>query len=173
MDIIFPRFCLGCQAHLKGSTSWRYFCESCAQDGFVCIEGPACDHCGAPFYGDVQGARTCPKCIELAPAFSQGKALLEFRGLGRALVHGLKYREGRFLLPDIARCAEQSSAFKAFLKDAILVPVPLHSSKWRARGYNQSECIARCWGQIAGGLRVENLLTRSKSTSSQTGLSRE
>ena len=60
-----------------------------------------------------------------------------------------------------------------YIRDAILVPVPLHPVRLRERGFNQSERIAemlaRCSGNTA---RVDRLLVRNKYTTSQTHLNR-
>ncbi|MFC1543019.1 ComF family protein [Candidatus Neomarinimicrobiota bacterium] len=52
-----------------------------------------------------------------------------------------------------------------------LVPVPLHRTKRRERGYNQSAILARTLGQLTGLPVNERLLERYRWTRSQTGLS--
>ena len=49
-----------------------------------------------------------------------------------------------------------------------IIPVPLHSARQRARGFNQAELIARELGRPVN----DKLLRRRKDTPSQTGLSR-
>ena len=49
-----------------------------------------------------------------------------------------------------------------------MVPVPLHRSRARIRGYNQAELIVSRLGRPV----ASNLLCRRKNTPSQTGLSR-
>jgi ComF family protein len=67
-------------------------------------------------------------------------------------------------LGDILRDCLQREAFSGNL----VVPVPLHRSRERIRGFNQAELIA-----ARLRLPVDNrLLRRRKNTSSQTGLSR-
>jgi ComF family protein len=58
--------------------------------------------------------------------------------------------------------------------DAVLVPVPLHSSKRRERGFNQSELVARyALKQMASGMEFAPVLKRHRATHSQVGLTRE
>lgn len=52
------------------------------------------------------------------------------------------------------------------------VPVPLHSSRFRERGYNQAQKIAAALATCTGG-RVCNWLSRTNFRVSQTKLSRE
>ncbi|MGH7556937.1 MAG: ComF family protein [Gemmatimonadota bacterium] len=52
-----------------------------------------------------------------------------------------------------------------------LVPVPLHSVRLRARGYNQARAIAEVLA-AASGLPLIDALDRSRATRSQVGLGR-
>jgi ComF family protein len=57
----------------------------------------------------------------------------------------------------------------------LVIPVPLHRSKVRQRGFNQSELIARSALRHLGGSRFElhtGNLRRVRATVSQTGLTR-
>ena len=56
-------------------------------------------------------------------------------------------------------------------KDAVLVPVPIHKSKLRKRGYNQSEVLAEGVSDVTGWAVVDALERASKGPS-QTGLGR-
>jgi len=57
-----------------------------------------------------------------------------------------------------------------FAPDALLVPVPLHVTRLRERGFNQAVLLARRLGR-ARGLPVENrALVRLRSTHAQPGL---
>lgn len=94
----------------------------------------------------------------------------------RNLVHALKYGA----MPGLANYFVRNSAIgvdgeaRNFFKDAGLpllwLPVPLHPSRFRERGYNQAESIARALALFAGG-RVGRELTRTVFQGSQTKLS--
>ena len=51
----------------------------------------------------------------------------------------------------------------------LLVPVPLHSSRLRQRGYNQSELLAREVSKTAGLKVDKGLLARIRNTPPQVG----
>jgi ComF family protein len=53
-----------------------------------------------------------------------------------------------------------------------IVPVPLHATKARQRGYNQSQLLAKTIGQQLG-VDTMPLLVRTRETQSQVGLSQE
>lgn len=52
----------------------------------------------------------------------------------------------------------------------MLVPVPLHSSRYRVRGFNQSQEIARFAGRRLGVPVISRLLFRKVATAEQSGL---
>lgn len=53
---------------------------------------------------------------------------------------------------------------------ALLVPVPLHSARWRERGFNQAAVIARYAGQLLGIPVARHAAARVRNTPSQTAL---
>ena len=59
-----------------------------------------------------------------------------------------------------------------FASPFFFVPVPLHPSRFRERGYNQAQKIAAAFASCTGG-RVCNWLTRRNFRVSQTKLSRK
>jgi ComF family protein len=69
----------------------------------------------------------------------------------------------------------QQEVFEQFLqsKRAIIIPVPLHSSRLKKRGYNQAELLARELSQKAETPYVVNVLKRVRQTAPQFELKRE
>lgn len=88
-------------------------------------------------------------------------------------MHCLKYEQGSWLQPEISSLIAAGDCWDSYFQNAILVPVPLHSRKQRARGYNQAEIIARAIEQAVPTAVVERCLRRVRATPSQTFLSRE
>jgi ComF family protein len=94
----------------------------------------------------------------------------------RALIHALKYGGRKDtakpignLLASYALSLSHELPFR--LREAMIVPVPLHTSKERLRGYNQSRIIADAF---VAALREDaptvtnGMLIRTKNTDSQT-----
>jgi ComF family protein len=85
----------------------------------------------------------------------------------REIIHHLKYADRVSLakpLGDILKECLQKEKFQG----EVVVPVPLHRSRERIRGFNQAELIA-----VRMGLPILNkVLCRRKNTPSQTGLTR-
>ena len=93
-----------------------------------------------------------------------------FRGIGaydgslRAIVHALKYGKRRSVAERLAlrmraQCADVLS------RADVVVPVPLHRSRRRMRGFNQAEELARHLG-----IPCRTALRRVRATPSQTEL---
>jgi ComF family protein len=170
-DVAFPPVCVSCDGLVEAG-EYRHVCGKCAEK-FDFVEAPACSVCGHPFYGELAGERMCPHCEGLAPAFREGRTCVLFKGPARALVHELKYRRGLYVLADIEAAIRRSSRVLELVRDAVLVPVPLHPRKLRERGYNQTELLAECFARaVDGQAQVKPLLKRAVDTKSQTTFDR-
>jgi ComF family protein len=92
------------------------------------------------------------------------RAIGEYEGSLRAIVHALKYGGRRSLArPLAARMRQQGAAVLAGAD--VAVPVPLHASRRRERGFNQADDLARHLG-----LRVVAALRRVRPTVPQVSL---
>lgn len=171
LDVVFPRSCVECGDVIEGS--WlRHLCRTCAQL-LVLVREPHCTTCGHPFFGRVEGPRICPHCEELRPVFGQGKTAILLKGPGRALVHALKYHRATHVLEDVTAIMAAVPGFADYVRDAVIVPVPLHPRKLREREYNQSLLLAECAVRAAGGqARIDPVLRRQIDTVSQTRFDR-
>ena len=128
----------------------------------------------------------CPACAaELLRESCSSKfpnddtfCLFPMRPLTRKLVHALKYRN----IPGLASyLVRHSSAVKhgvvaqelsMLAQPLYFVPVPLHRARFRERGYNQAEMIARALATLTGG-QVCRWLKRKTFRVSQTKLSQQ
>ena len=77
-------------------------------------------------------------------------------------------------MKDLESIIQQLPHLKKICQDAILVPVPLHPTKFRERGFNQSQAFAQVLQKtLNANIQVKNILIRTRFTRSQTALSRE
>ena len=84
------------------------------------------------------------------------------------LIHQLKYKGRKDVGNFIGRLLGTELQKSEFNNIDLIVPVPLHLSRLRQRGYNQSDCLAE---GIAKGMKKEfslNALSRNQATSTQT-----
>ena len=105
-----------------------------------------------------------------APAVA--RYALGFDGPAQALIHALKY-SGRLGVADLlVSAAEGEARLIARAGADALVPVPLHASRRRERGFNQAEVLARGLSGPLGVPVAPGWLRRTRPTRTQTGLGR-
>jgi ComF family protein len=105
--------------------------------------------------------------------FRQARSVFLYQGTGARLVHALKYEGGVWLQLEITALLKGSSRWSQFFGNGLLVPVPLHRGRMRARGYNQAEIIARALRKAFPDTDLLPALERIRDTPSQTFLNRE
>jgi ComF family protein len=157
LDFLLPPRCGSCRA----LGSW--LCASCRAK-IRRLEEPLCPRCGAE--GE---SRRCP-CRARLRHLSRLRAAAAYEGSLERAIHRFKYEGWRALARPLARLLEDRLAVDG-VPAAVLVPVPLHASRRRARGYNQSELIAR---ELGRSLHVNLVpaLERVRDTPPQVGLDR-
>ena len=96
-------------------------------------------------------------------------ALLYFRKGSKVqdLIHDIKYK-GNQELGFLLGCMIGERILQGSQKTGLIVPVPLHRSKERKRGYNQSKCIADGIAKVLQLPVNTKLLTRKINTGTQT-----
>jgi len=99
--------------------------------------------------------------------FDFARSALLFTHTFREIIHHLKYADRVSLARPLGGILKQCLDSHDF-RGEIIVPVPLHRSRERIRGFNQAELISEDLGRPVAG----RLLRRRKDTPSQTGLTR-
>ena len=154
LDLVFPRTCAGC------GSEGGYFCDEC-EAGAPRLGPPQCDVCSAP-----SRASLCAWCRTANQPFNGITAPYRWTGVVQELVYSLKYRNVRASAPRLAELLTAHLMEKSLDAD-ILTPVPLHPSRERERGYNQSELLAREISNSTGIPMEAGLLARMRNTPPQ------
>ena len=143
---------------------------------------PACPLCGGALSNnDV----VCPGCKEAVTLNSlkyspspqtianvdNVSILLPYDTHCRKLIHSLKYHG----MPSVGLFLGELMGRKVVRQftppeNTLLVPVPLHPSKLRERGYNQSERLAGGFVSFTEHTIEENIIVRTRATPTQTAL---
>ncbi len=165
LDFIYPPFCGICGQRLTDGE--KNICRMC-WGSLAVIEQPYCRLCGLPL--DLSGP-VCPVCRSRQRHFSFARSFGIFDERLQRILHLFKYRRRRSLAEPLAQMLllviRQDRRFEAM---EAIVPVPLHSAKARARGYNQSELIAARLSRKAGINLLKDVLLRVRNTPSQSSL---
>jgi competence protein ComFC len=158
-DLFYPERCVGC-----GRRSSDVLCRACFE-GLPRVGSPVCGRCGLP---TAFATPACGECKNVDFGFESAKAPLKYDGVGKEVVHALKYRGYKKVVARLAvPLMLQVLGDGRF--DAV-VPVPLHRSRLRKRGFNQAELLAR---GVAEGINatVSDTLKVVRSTRDQVELS--
>ena len=90
----------------------------------------------------------------------------------RSLHHHIKYHNGKECARYLGKLYAEELCETGLLDDIdLIIPVPLHRTRMRKRGYNQSEWIALGISDITGITLDTQSLIRPKANPSQTHLS--
>jgi len=162
LEVIYPSLCLVCGR--PPDKPGELVCRACLGriDGAVY---PFCAVCGSHMERGVQ----CPVCgpEEALPVIGAGNHVEPLK----ELVHHFKYHGFRRLAELFAGIltAEYENLIRETAVE-LLVPVPLHSYRHKARGFNQSRVLADILGRSLGLPVAGENLERVKRTRDQTRL---
>jgi len=177
-SVLFPSDCRLCGTSLD-NISRIPVCKECLSE-IVPTRVPQCVICGDRLASAqlLRGDGLCANCRDCAPEFDRAASFGEYTDGVRGLVHLLKYESVRPVARPLGGMLAQAIAeLLAGCADAkpLLIPVPLHKSRRRSRGFNQSELIARAAAKrLPQRLEVAcGALVRQRDTVSQVGLTRE
>jgi ComF family protein len=160
ISLLFPRLCCGCGTHLLRNE--KLICTECyvsipRTNYHLTVENPV----EKLFWG---------RCnITRASAFSyytKGSRI-------RKIIHSLKYKGIREIGTEMGRIYAASLKNSDFLNGIdMIIPVPLHPSRERRRGYNQSDLICEGISEISGIPVRKDILRRVVLSDTQTRRSR-
>jgi len=161
---IFQPICHGC-----GRLTDSPFCPDCSLERiFPLIQGPLCGRCGDSLTLSME---RCGACLALkSHPILAIRSLFWLGELTRGWLHRVKY-EGRFELLRLVRQRFEENFHLSVPQGAAIVPVPLHPSRLRERGFNQAEILAE-WIRDVSGLSLVDGLKKTRSSLPQSTLSR-
>lgn len=157
-QLLFPRRCPICDEIVV--PFGEKICPQCVPKRSLLMRS-YCMKCGKK----VQEQRElCEDCRRRGHVFFRGRALYEYESVA-ASIYRFKY-SGRqeyaeFYGEELARYLGD---FIREMKPDALIPIPLHKSRQRARGYNQAALLARSLGRQLEVPVLEKYLLRVKKT---------
>ena len=161
LDALLPSHCLLCGARGQGALSLCDACEAEMPRNDVC-----CARCALPLETPAQ---LCGRCIKHAPPWDEAWAPFRYEWPLAQLESRFKFggdlAAGRTLA--LLWCASP----RTVALPEVVVPVPLHRSRLRLRGYNQVLELAGTLARHFGVRLRREALLRDRATDAQTELS--
>ncbi len=162
-DYIYPPRCPVCDG-----ISVQSICDTCRRD-LVYVREDYCMKCGKPLMGDRE--EYCADCRKRRHYFEQWRALLSYQGQIRPSLYRLKYANRREYAAVYGReMANRLGGWVCRMRITRIVPIPLHSSRQRKRGYNQAALLAKELGRCLELPVDTRLLCRVRKTAPQKTL---
>jgi ComF family protein len=125
------------------------------------ITPPVCDRCGDPLARD---QTICSSCRQRPPAVDRARAVGEYQGTLRDIIHAFKYAGRRSLARPLASLMRMRGTALLSHADGV-IPVPLHWRREYQRGFNQAQLLAAHLE-----LPIINALVRRRHTRPQVEL---
>ena len=165
-DIVYPRRCPVCDDAVD--SIGRYICRSC-EAAFEAVSEPYCLKCGKPLLDDSE--KLCRGCEGGRHTFDRGRAAFKYDTYLKESIYRYKYG-GRREYADyyVFRMTDILGGFIKSLSPDALIPIPLHKSRLKERGYNQAELIAQGLGKKLEIPVKCDVLIRSSKTEVQKSL---
>jgi ComF family protein len=162
LDLLLPQRCVSCRAFGEN------LCASCIK-GFTDLPALRCPLCNAAI---VKPFTLCRQCRITYPKLRGIVAVGSYAGPLRQAIHHLKYQGRTSLAQDLSALLSDFLLEADIPQCAAVVPVPLHSKREAARGFNQSTLLAHAVGANLYIPVSKDELTRTIDTPPQVGLSR-
>lgn len=159
---LFPAHCRLCMARTRSAMP---LCAGCHAD--LPWPGDSCRQCAGPL-GSAPSAGRCGHCQRQPPVYTATTALLRYRPPADFLIQRLKFAGELALAPLLAGLLAARLAGRTSSLPELLVPVPLHGSRLRERGFNQATEIARVLGRTLHIPVNHRLCRRSRKTQTQS-----
>jgi ComF family protein len=165
LSVVLSPACAACDSPLLHPIRGPV-CDRC-WESIRPLTAPLCDRCGDPLptWRLVSLPLACyPRCRRMPRPLDRARAIGEYEGALRSIVHALKYEGRRSLARPLGRLMRLRGA-EMIAGAACVIPVPLHPSRRRHRGFNQAADLAR---QMQ--IPVVAALRRVRATPTQMGL---
>jgi ComF family protein len=170
LDLLYPPRCEAC-----GALRREALCDEC-RAAVERIVPPLCGICGLPFDPRAQAAPQCSDCRGRRRGFSAARSAVYYAGPVVEAIRRFKYHSRMVMWRPLGSLMVEALAngCGALAPDTVDVvcAVPLHDSRLRERGFNQSELLAEA---VADGIGkpLRGLLAKTRATLPQVDLPRQ
>jgi len=178
INFVYPPRCAACERRLPLETVQRV-CADCLA-AVERLHDPLCTVCGVPVDPgrDENPGGWCRGCSTSPPAFTQARAITRYRADDEerapvpSMIRRHKYGRDQSLTHALAECVGEPLPLAENDYD-LVVPVPLHHTRLRWRGFNQAALISIAIARRLARPLDTGSLIRTRATSSQTAKDRQ
>jgi len=163
LDVFFPKRCVGC------GRVGRYFCYRCKKTIRPIFQNEAiCPVCEKPA---IDGF-THPRCTGRYEVDGL-TSFFRYDGVVKKAIKTIKYRfvsdlasEFVSLIPE-SSISSLSTLLNTTFRSPLLIPIPLHPSRFRFRGFNQAEKLGNVFAEQLHISIKTDILRRTRETKPQ------
>ncbi|MEA3432668.1 MAG: ComF family protein [candidate division WOR-3 bacterium] len=169
IDLILPPICYICKRRLKSEEN--IICNDC-YSRIRLLSPPYCERCGRPL--STPDIKVCNTCIIERHPCSYIRGISPYDGIAEHLITLLKYNGKIGTAKILGKLMIQAILKEEIYRNCnVIVPVPLHTTRTRERGYNQAELLGKELSVELNIPLVFDALIRVRATPSQTKLPSE
>lgn len=155
-----------------------FFCDECYFD--LPRSQVKCIQCCLPLTLEQTQADSvslvCGECLSLPPSFSKTLCPFQYEFPIKEIIRKIKYSKQRFWIKTLcwSLCQEyfRKSKYHSFSNPDLLIPIPIHTSKRKMRGFNQAELIAKALSKNTGIPISTKILIKIQNTDTQAELNK-
>lgn len=164
IDQLLIPYCFACNTQLINND--YPYCEACYSQ--LPFQQHICAQCGQQL---AQGQDYCGMCLTKPPNFDACFCPFEYIEPIKSQICAFKYNDRPELAQALAQIMAQEIKDNGLEMPDLLIPVPMHTSKLRKRGYNQASLIAKKLGQLLDIEVANNIIEKHIATPAQAELS--
>ncbi len=165
IQLFYPRRCPVCDDVVPVKD--ELVCSACRKKIRYIVE-PKCRKCGKELHQEEKVF--CVDCTNHRHAFDYGMALYDYQSMKES-IYRFKYKGRKEYAKFYAQEIWKHYGREIVRMEAdVLIPVPLHKSKLRVRGYNQAELIAQELSRLSGIPCETQIVQRIRKTIPQKEL---
>lgn len=169
LDAVYPPsiYCISCGAIIDSSRTY-WLCDSCIKK-FLWNTGRRCQLCGKAL-SEEYVHETCYDCREYGKIYNRGISCCTYGLMEKNLIADFKYNDKSYLSEPIGNMLYDVISMQNISFD-IIIPVPLHRSRFKKRGYNQAELLGKTLGERTGKPCNSKVILRTKNTDAMKTMS--
>ena len=168
-DLLLPPACLLCGERLPAGLPATDLCPPC-RDGLPQPAPARCPVCAVAYRSPTPSLHHCEACLRHPPPFVKVHAVGPYAGTLQDAIQRFKYHGQLPLERPLGTLLIETVLRGWGPRPNLVVAVPLHKNRLRARGYNQALQLARQVGRHLGVPVAPELLRRVRDTAAQQGL---